>query len=235
MTTVDISTPAHSEKFFNPEGAVHGDHPMRHPMPRPLVRPTVAPMTIEGLFFGHEKIKPDVLTREYPWADRFILGLPLAPWQREFKWSPEQCQRFIMSAWTGVFLGAYILTAAEYRREDSDFRGVEYLPLTNMILDGQQRLKALDLYVSNQLAVPDANGQMALWSEVSDLDKRRFKKIIFNRGELRKTDEHELRRTYDLLNFGGIAHEEHERALSAKGALANSKLTHANPTEDLWK
>lgn len=197
--------------------------PSAHPMPHPLLRPMVAPMTMEGLIMDQGKFDPEVAAKQYPWADRFVLGMPLAPWQRDFKWSTEQCQRFITSAWTGVFLGSYIVTAADYRKEDDSFRGVEYLPLTNMILDGQQRLKALELYVTDKLAVPDANGSLTLWSEVGKLDRRRFNRIIFNRGELRETNEYELRRTYDLLNFGGIPHEEHERALVANDASARTK------------
>jgi hypothetical protein len=190
-------------------------------MPRPAMRPHISPTTIGELLFYHEAFNLAEAKNQYPWADRFVMGLPLAPWQREFKWSAEQCERFITSAWTGVFLGTYIMTTAEYRANDEKFTGLEYLPFTNMVIEGQQRLMALELYVTDRLAVPAANGAMTLWSEVGVLDKRRFDKTIFNKGLLKEDNEQQLRRFYDLLNFGGVAHLPHERASLTSDSLAS--------------
>lgn len=188
-------------------------------MPRPVVTPSVSPSLMSGLLLELDEFDPDRAAREYPWAERFVMGLPLAPWQRPLKWSTAQCERFITSAWTGVYLGNYLVTSAELRSEDGVFRGIEYLPLSNCVIDGQQRLKALELYVTDQLAVSDADGRLALWSDVDVVDKRRFRNTVFSRGEIKERDEYELRRLYDLLNFGGVAHEEHERALPARRAV----------------
>ena len=105
----------------------------------------------------------ETVRNEYPWATRFVMGLPLAPWQREFKWSEEQSRRFITSAWTGIPLGTYIRTS-----EDNILPGdsVVYARLANCILEGQQRLRTLEMYITDQLTVEDASGILTKWSEI---------------------------------------------------------------------
>lgn len=180
-------------------------------MPRPTYRPFVSPRTLDSLVSSLRSFQEDELQvrREYPWAERFMMGIPLAPWQREFKWSEEQSRRFITSAWTGIHLGTYVVAEMALR---SDVDGVEHLFLSDCVIEGQQRLRSLELYFTDQLAVPDADGALTLWSEVALVEQRRFRNVVFSRGQLPKHDEDELRRVYDLMNFGGIAHEEHERA-----------------------
>ncbi len=159
--------------------------------------------------------------QEYPWAERFVMGLPLAPWQRKFEWTEEQSLRFITSAWTGVHLGTYVLTEIEVGTATSgaadaagaaEADGVEYAYLSNCVIDGQQRLTSLELYVTNRLSVPDNTGVPTLWAEVSARDQRRFENTIFSCGTVRDRDEQRLRSLYDLMNFSGTPHAESDRA-----------------------
>lgn len=188
-------------------------------MPTSSLKPMLAPRPIEVLIHEFENFDPAIAAKQYPWAERFVMGLPLAPWQRDFKWSDEQCQRFIGSIWRGVHIGSYLMTEAAFRTEDAAFQGVQYLPLTNMVIDGQQRLFAIEKYITGEIASPDVNGNALFWNDVEIVDKRRFRHTIFSRGEIRNTDELYLRQYYDLLNFGGTPHEEYERALDAKGKI----------------
>lgn len=182
-------------------------------MPRPGITPHIAPMTLGALINEFRQFDPGNAQREYPWANRYVMGLPLPPWQRKFKWSDDQARRFIHSAWTGVHLGTYLVTELELRREADGFRGIEFLRLSNCVIDGQQRLKALEMYLTDQLAVPDSEGTLTLWSEVDARDRRRFHNTIFSRGMIRERDEIKLAETYDLMNFGGSPHLESERAM----------------------
>jgi len=182
-------------------------------MPKAGFSPHMSPRTIGALIHEFEEFEPGIAAREYPWATRFVMGLPLAPWQREFKWTEEQCRRFINSIWTGLHLGTYVVTELETRTETNGFQGVEYAFLSNCVIDGQQRLTALELYVTDRLAVPDSAGTPTLWSEVGIRDRRRFSNTIFSRGTIRDQDEQRLKSLHDVMNFGGVAHEEHERAL----------------------
>ena len=102
------------------------------------------------------------------------------------------------------------MTDIDFEKSDQ----VRYSRLSNCVLDGQQRLHALELYFTNKLAVPDAAGVLALWSELDLVEQRWFERRIFERGLVPMSDEQDLRQFYDLMNFGGVPHEEHERALA---------------------
>lgn len=184
-------------------------------MPPKAVTQSIAPRTFSELIANLQTWNPETAAREYPWADRFVLGLPLVPWQRPFKWSAQQCERFVASAWSGVHLGSYIVTPLEFERKGLDFQGVEYTRLSNAVIDGQQRLTALEMYFTDRIALPDIDGKLALWSDVDTVDQRRFARTIFGRGELQTLVEEKLRSYYDLLNFGGTTHLESERATVA--------------------
>ena len=180
-------------------------------MPRPTTSPRVAPGPIAALLMEFNRFKNDeaAVRAEYPWAERFVMGLPLLPWQRDFVWTEAQSQRFITSAWTGVTLGMYMLTEFEL----ADGECVRYLRLANAVLEGQQRLMTLELYFTDRLAVPDAAGRPTLWSELSKREQRWFSNRIFDRGTIIERDEKKLREIYDALNFGGTRHLDHERAV----------------------
>lgn len=181
-------------------------------MPSPGLSPSVGPCIISGLIHELRTFDPEVARLEYPWADRFVMGLPLVPWQREFKWDEEQSRRFITSAWSGVHLGTYIVTDMVIR-ERVPGPGVVYEPLSNAVIEGQQRLKSIELYVTDQLAVPNARGELTLWSELPRREQRRFENTIFNRGVIRELDERKLKAAYNLMNYGGTPHRESERAV----------------------
>ncbi len=180
-------------------------------MPSPGYTPQVSPRVMHALLMELERFQQDEakVRSEYPWADRFVMGLPLAPWQRGFKWSEEQSRRFITSAWAGVHLGNYVLT--EDRMELGP--NVQYQYLANSVLEGQQRLRAIELYLTDELAVPDAKGVLTKWSELDRVDQLRFKRVIFGCGTVRESNEDKLREFYDLMNFGGVVHDESERAV----------------------
>lgn len=184
-----------------------------HRMPRPQQSPKVSPVPIAVLAMELERFltAEEEVRREYPWASRFVMGLPLAPWQRGFVWSEAQSRRFITSAWTGIPLGAYMLTQAEVEQGAR----IRYCHLSNAVLDGQQRLHALQLYLTDQLAVPDASSRLTRWSELELPEQRWFKNRIFERSTTPLANESTLRETYDLLNFGGVPHLEAERAVPA--------------------
>lgn len=180
-------------------------------MPRPTQSPRISPAPMHTLLMDlHRFQTAEAEVRiEYPWADRFVMGLPLVPWQRELKWDRQQCERFITSAWTGVHLGTYILTEAELENRPD----VQYQYLANSVIDGQQRLHALESYFTDQLPVPDLAGVPTRWSELGKIEQRWFSNRVFERGVVPLAEESSLRAQYDALNFGGTPHLESERAL----------------------
>jgi len=127
---------------------------------------------------------------------RRVMGFPLPEWQRPLVWSESQKSRFIESIWLGMPLGTYTLNTLEAGH-----------PLDMIIIDGQQRLSAIEDYVEDRIDVFGGR-----WSDVELVDRRRFKGTTFARYETRSEDENFLRRYYDLMNFGGVPHEPDQRA-----------------------
>lgn len=136
--------------------------------------------------------------------ERRVLGYGLPSWQRPSVWSDEQNSRFIQSMWAGRPLGTWMVNVV-----DADAPH----PLEGLILDGQQRLRAIERYFNDEVAVPDVNGVSTRWSDLNAKEQRRFKSIIFPHVEVRLTDELALQKIYDAHNFGGVAHQAHERAV----------------------
>lgn len=145
--------------------------------------------------------------QQYPWAERFVMGMPLPSWQRPLVWTSEQQIRFITSIWEGVDIGSYLVNdIVEFDAPD------RYRKFSDIVLDGQQRLHAIQCYLQDLIAVPDALGQPRLWSELGRIERRRFGQFQFARATVCSWDESFLRKVYDLRAFGGTPHAPDQRA-----------------------
>jgi hypothetical protein len=92
--------------------------------------------------------------------------------------------------------------------------GVEtFREFSESLLDGQQRLTAMEDYILNRIAVPDAAGVPRYWRELSKRERRRFGDVTFVRTTVSSFDEALLIQAYNLRAFGGVAHAESERAV----------------------
>lgn len=129
-----------------------------------------------------------------PTGGRTVMGFAVPTWQRPLVWSDEQKIKFIESAWMGLGLGTYTVNNLTNLHEMTH-------PLNNLLIDGQQRISALEAYLNDEIEVFGAK-----WSEVDPVDKRRFKTTKFSSYETASTDEAYLRGYYDLMNFGGTQH-----------------------------
>lgn len=147
---------------------------------------------------------------KFPWATRFAMGFPLPSWQRGLEWTLEQNQRFIVSIWSGVDLGSYLVNENWEHVQTAD--GYHNREFSEALLDGQQRLTCIEQYITNQFAVPDALGNPVFWKDVPKVERRRFTLMTFVKATISSWDEALLRKVYDLRAFGGTAHKESERA-----------------------
>lgn len=152
-------------------------------------------------------------------APRHVMGLGLPSWQREAVWDDAQCVRFLESVWKGVPLGFWILNVI-----DSD--GPH--PLEGLVIDGQQRLRAVQRYVDGEIQVPAEDGTPIGWNDLNTLERRRFGRARFPYIQTSLTDETKLQAFYDLYNFGGVRHAEHERAVGRALDTAGKELPEAD-------
>lgn len=135
---------------------------------------------------------------ENPHGLRTVMGYCLPAWQRRLVWSAEQKTSFLESAWKGIPLGSYAVN------QSPTFGS----PLDNLLIDGQQRMSALEDYLQDEFPVFGW-----LWSEVTAVDRRFFEMSTAFPSFLTTTDDEAyLRDYYNLLNFGGVRHKETERA-----------------------
>lgn len=180
-------------------------------MPQRLFEASEKNATLESLHMNLDNNEySDYKDMFFP-GQNWLLGFAIPPFQRDLAWSREQEIKFVESAWLGFHLGTYVFNnamdapMAKVRPDDKEKR---YHKTDRWLIDGQQRLTALDHYWRNEFKVFGH-----YWDDLERIERRRFLNSSFGCAELKIYDEHQLRVLYDRLNFGGTPHQEHERAL----------------------
>jgi hypothetical protein len=132
-----------------------------------------------------------------PHGYREVMGYLLPPWQRPLVWTQEQNVKLIESLWLGLNIGTFTFNRAK--------RGS---PFDNLLIDGQQRMWAVQCYLSDEFPVFGYR-----WSETTIVDKRGFENSRhFHCYITESEDEQYLRSYYNMMNFGGTAHTEDQKA-----------------------
>lgn len=138
---------------------------------------------------------------QHGWIGRRVMGYKLPVWQRPEAWDDDQCVRFIESVWLGVGLGTFLVNSCPSK------------PAVDlMLLDGQQRLRAIERYLADELAVRGEDGDEYFWGELTPDEKAQFLRIPMGWQECRYTTDAELRDAYNRHNFGGTQHLPSQRA-----------------------
>ena len=181
-------------------------------MPVSRLSGNTSPRTLNELYSGVLAFRenPSGTTKMYPWAERFVCGMPLAPWQRPVVWNDEMQSRFIDALWAHVDTGSYMVNAWV------DFTGnhVETRYLSDIVIDGQQRLTSIERYFTDEIPATAVDGRKLLWSEITEMDRLVFKNTLFPRTSIFTDDEGLLREAYDMRAFGGVRHREDQRAIA---------------------
>jgi hypothetical protein len=203
--------------FFRYQGSETASYVRR--MPEALLRAKTAPRTLTELMHRLEDFTRDEAgyRAQYPWATRFVMGYPLPDWQRPLVWTEVQKVRFITSLWLKIDVGSYLVNDAYDGQVVATPAGqvTQARLFSDILLDGQQRLTALEDYFLGKIAVPDMHGTPTYWTDLGKVERRLFGNQAFDRSTVTSWDEKELRTVYDLRTFGGTAHTEDQRALAA--------------------
>ncbi len=145
-----------------------------------------------------------------------LLGYVIPPFQRGIKWSDAQMIRFIESLHYGIHPGFYTYNST-YQLKESAYTGTDgktYRRCGNWLLDGQQRLTAIKRYFDNEWPVFNL-----YWRDLTQVEQRGFlMNNQFVEYETQIPDELGCRQLYDLYAFGGVPHDESERALPLNGS-----------------
>ena len=179
-------------------------------MPRQILATSTNQYPIDILVSRWEKhlVEPSVAHEKYPWAAGFVMGIPVPSWHRPVVWNLGQKSRFIISVWTGGDLGSYLTN--EWCDSGS---GRAMAESSDILIDGLQRLHSLEEYLLDRLAVPDAQGQPRVWSEIGNGERKRFLSTVFMHAHVSSDDELLLRKTYDLYAMGVASRTNDQRAV----------------------
>lgn len=144
-----------------------------------------------------------------------LMSFVLPSFQRGVVWTDAQMVRFIESLHYGVYPGTYTYNST-YHLKENRFVGADgktYYRRGNWLLDGQQRLTSLHRYFTNEWPVFNL-----FWADLDRQEQMGFlMNAIFPEYETKFDDEFRCRQLYDLMAFGGVPHQEHERALPLNG------------------
>ncbi len=146
---------------------------------------------------------------DFPWAKGFVMGFPLPDFQRLKVWSIEQSRAFIKSIFLDLDIGSYLVNA---RVVDLNSKDLKNIPFADALLDGQQRLNAIELFYTGKMSVEDFEGNLVFWDDISLPEQRRFRNKTFTKIESCSLEESELREMYNVRCFGGVRHTEEQRA-----------------------
>jgi len=119
----------------------------------------------------------------------------LPDFQRPPVWSEQQNIRFLESVWLELPIGVYVINTR------LPFVNGKTHPFDMMLLDGQQRIRALIAYKENKFPVFGH-----YFRELGEDEHRRFFQFVFPRYEVSHTDINQLKEIYNRMNFGGTAH-----------------------------
>lgn len=173
-------------------------------MPEPIMRSFTSNTVMGSLVFSLERQdEEDRYAHLYVPGQEELLGFFIPPFQRPPVWSVEQSIAFIENAWRGVHLGTFIVNEnAAFDQKTQRFHYTD-----RWLIDGQQRLRAVDAYLRNVFPIFGY-----YWGDLPGPDRARFGNLPFAKSVIHEGDENKLRFLYDCLNFGGVPHTEDQRA-----------------------
>lgn len=166
---------------------------MENLLPEKLLIGTTRSYTISHLIEG-TVVSPTIPT------ERVVMNRVLPPWQRPIVWERERQIAFIEGIFLGFSTGVYIVNGSDYQAEGTE------LPMSGWVIDGQQRLTSLGLFLQDEFPVFSS----VYFSQLSLPERRRR---VYNQAfpcfELEyQDDEEKLKELYRRLNFGGVAHTQ---------------------------
>lgn len=160
---------------------------MTFKMPQKLDLGTHFAASLYTVIHNSNNIQPN------PFGYRSVMGYFLPPWQRGLVWSTEKKVKLIESLWLGLGIGTFTHNISPNYGSKFD----------NLLIDGQQRMNAIECYLTNEFPVFGC-----LYDDLSAVEKRSFAGRHFHSYVTKSDDEDFLKNYYTRLNFGGVSHSE---------------------------
>lgn len=137
-----------------------------------------------------------------------LCGFFVPPFQRPRVWDKARKIAFIESAYLGLPLGTIVYNDVL----DQPMANGKFHHTDHWLIDGQQRCDALTAYVKDEFPIFEGTEHRHCWSDLSKRERSTFGQIQISIIKLNVADEADLRIIYDRINFGGVPHNEEQRA-----------------------
>lgn len=169
--------------------------------PKPLMYAQSMAFGLDHLLFNKERMAyGDYEHRVFynPLKRPMLLGFVIPDFQRSLVWSEDQQLSLIDSIWRCIPIGTYAVNFSTDKMPPK---------VTNVLLDGQQRLNALRAYWDDEIVYRGYK-----WSEIDEISQRHFVSKQFPQMRTNSHKTAELHEYYNAMNFGGTDHKEEDRA-----------------------
>lgn len=178
-------------------------------LPAPIIRGTVSSRTLSDIVRPRDEAYENMFKSGQDTVGSFYLP----PFQRGSAWTSTQAARLVESIHLGIAIGGIVVSncGAVVRTPDGD----RFPDQADWLIDGQQRLRSISRYLDDDLTVFAGTQGEHRYGELSRPQQRAFMATTMGFVMLEPEDTATLARIYDLLNFGGTAHREDERASGA--------------------
>ena len=170
--------------------------------PKPLMFAQSMAFCLDSLLYNKERAegKKDTPADVFynPLKRPMVCGHVIPDFQRGLVWTEDQNLRLIDSIFRGIPIGTYAVNFS-----------TDQLPpkLTNILLDGQQRLNALSMYWNDELSYRGYK-----WSELNRPQQGILNRVMFPQMRTNTKSLAEAKTYYNAMNFGGTDHTEDDRA-----------------------
>ena len=134
----------------------------------------------------------------------------LAPFQRPAVWTKDQKVRLVESMLLGISIGSIVVVdALNMKMQNPNL----FAKTDRWLIDGQQRLTAIQDYLKDDLTVFEGTECEHKFSDLNEIELRKIYQINISVIRIHTIDEQLCRVIYDRLNFGGTPHTENQRAI----------------------
>lgn len=186
---------------------IEPDNALRPLLPAPLLNGYSSTTCLEEIFRTRNGHEDDTMWEPgQPKIGRFFLP----PFQRPAVWTEEQKVRLVESLLLGISIGSIVVVdALNMEMQNPNL----FAKTDRWLIDGQQRLTAIQDYVEGRLTVFVGTVCEHKFSDLNEVELRRVRGLDIGMIRVHTIDEEMCRQIYDRLNFGGTPHTEDQRAV----------------------
>jgi len=171
-------------------------------LPDPLIRGTVSARCISDIMSERDPR----YEKSFAPGQEILGGYYIPPFQRPAVWTTDQSRKLIESIWLGLPIGSIIVSGADLTM------GETFPHTADWIIDGQQRMRALDAYLKKGLTVFVGTPHEHRYDDLERPQQRRLLSTAVGFILLEEANEDALREIYNRLNFSGTHHSADQMA-----------------------